>query len=74
MANDLAVLRGVIEQAQNPDFMLDSNRTAFVFCVEQSRYNLVKYMIYAGVSINKQDAEGNTPLHIAVKNKDFKMV
>ena len=74
IANDLAVLRGVIEQVQNPDFMIDLNRTAFVFCIENSKYTLVKYMIYSGVSINRQDNEGNTPLHIAIKNKDLKMV
>lgn len=74
ITNDLAILRSIVEQTQNPDFMIDTNRTAFAFCVENSRYTLVRYMIYSGASINMRDYEGNTLLHIAIKNKDFKMI
>lgn len=74
LENNFAVFRGVIEQVGDPDYMIDNTRSAFVFCIENSSYPLVKYLIYSGVSINSIDDEGNTPLHIAVSRKNINLI
>lgn len=74
MEDNFAVFRGVIEQVGDPDYMVDNNRSALVFCIENGNDSLVRYLIYGGVSINLPDAEGNTPLHVAVRCKNITMV
>jgi len=37
-------------------------------------YELVRYFILKGSDINKQNLEGNTPLHMAAKNKNMKII
>lgn len=74
LENNFAVFRGVIEQIGDPDYMVDNTRSAFVFCIENDSYPLVKYLIYNGVSINRIDDEGNTPLHVAVSRKNIDLI
>lgn len=66
--NDQAVLRGVIEQTKDPDFLVDKNRTLLNYAIENKNYALSRYLIYSGASINKIDKKGNNPLHISVSN------
>ena len=37
-------------------------------------YELVKYFILKGSDINKQNLDGNTPMHIAARNKNMKII
>lgn len=66
--NNLSVLRGVIEETKDPDFLVDKNRTLLNVAIENNKYSLVRYLIYGGASINRIDNKLNNPLHIAIIN------
>ncbi len=66
--NNLSVLRGVIEQTKDPDFLIDRNRTLLNFAIESKKYILARYLIYSGASINRLDNKLNNPLHVSVIN------
>ena len=66
--NNLAVLRGVVEQTKDPDFLVDNNRTLLSLAIGAKNYLLSRYLIYSGASINRVDKNKNNPLHISVIN------
>ena len=66
--DNLSVLRGVIEETKDPDFLVDKNRTLLNVAIENNKYSLVRYLIYGGASINRIDNKLNNPLHIAIIN------
>ncbi|PWY56753.1 ankyrin repeat domain-containing protein [Legionella qingyii] len=49
-------------------------RTALHWAVTSKNYDCAKALVKAGVSLDRQDKEGQTPLHKAVKNGDRKMI
>ena len=69
--NNLQVLRGVIEQTKNPDFLIDKNRTMLSYAIETGNYILTRYLIYSGASINRLDGLANNPLHVSVTNHNI---
>lgn len=66
--NNLSVLRGVIEETKDPDFLIDKNRTMLSLAIESNKYILARYLIYSGASVNRLDNKLNNPLHISVIN------
>ena len=66
--NNLPMLRGVIEQTKDPDFLVSKNKTLLNFAIEHDKYILARYLIYSGASINKLDSDLNNPLHISIIN------
>lgn len=69
--NNLSVLRGVIEETKDPDFLVDKNRTLLNVAIENNKYSLARYLIYGGASINRVDNKLNNPLHIAIINHNI---
>ena len=37
-------------------------------------YELVRYFILKGSNINKQNLDGDTPMHLAARNKNMKII
>lgn len=66
--NNLSVLRGVVEQTKDPDFLVDNNRTLLSVAIASKNYILSRYLIYSGASINRLDNHKNNPLHISINN------
>lgn len=48
---------------------LDNRRTAMHLAAEKNRPDLIAYLHSAGLSLNQQDANGATPLHLAVASR-----
>lgn len=66
--NNLSVLRGIVEQTKDPDFLVDKNRTLLSVAIASKNYILSRYLIYSGASINRLDNHKNNPLHISINN------
>lgn len=66
--DNLPVLRGIIEETKDPDFLVGKNRTLLNVAIENNKYSLARYLIYGGASINRVDNKLNNPLHIAIIN------
>ncbi|MDR2760891.1 MAG: ankyrin repeat domain-containing protein [Rickettsiales bacterium] len=64
--NNIALLRSVVEKTQDPDFLVDNRYSLLSLAVKNQRYELIKYLIFNGASINKQDSMGNSALHDAI--------
>ena len=77
------ILKKVIEYGMMPEFrafvneMEDINQplqnqyNLMTFVVKNRRYDMMKYLIYNGVDVNRRDKRLNNPVIIAVQNNDI---
>lgn len=50
---------------------IDNRRTAMHLAAEKNRPDLIAFLHASGLSLNQQDSQGATPLHIAVASKSI---
>ncbi len=63
-----------IKKLNNLNITDTQRRTLLHYAVIYGRYNLTKFLLKKGMKPYLQDAKGDTPLHIAVKNKNMAFV
>jgi hypothetical protein len=72
--NNLALLRSIVEKTQNPDFLVDNKYTLLSLAVSNQKLSLIKYLIFNGADINRQDMLGNSPLHDAILTRNGEII
>lgn len=67
--------KSAIEYLRQHLFLLNmydvNHRSSLHYAILFKKYNILRYLLDNGVKTYTQDGGGDTPLHLAVKNRDF---
>ncbi len=67
-SGDKKLLRILISQHSDMNYRYENNRTILWEMIKQKRYNLIKYLIKAGLNPNLKDSSGQTVVDWVIEN------
>ncbi|MEM7198279.1 MAG: ankyrin repeat domain-containing protein [Pseudomonadota bacterium] len=70
LADDATQVKLLLADGESPEQRIPDGRTAFMYAMAESRLEMAEILLQSRIDINARDEQGNSALHIVVRNQD----